>query len=168
MRRRKLRIRRWLTLAVALGALSFASSASAIPLVDHDGGGKATSAQANFTTPQGLKADGLRLQGIAQVYKQIAPETSYSTPQGLKADGLRLQGIAQVYQSQAAVPDVLERYAAVHPYGAGLTPAATRSQSSGFDWGDYAIGIGTGVGFILLLVASLAFGSQHRRRMQPA
>lgn len=140
MRRRKLRIRRWLTVAVALGALSFASSASAIPLVDHDGGGTATSAQANFTTPQGLKADGLRLQGIAQVYQSQA----------------------------AAVPDVLERYAAVHPYGAGLTPAATPSQSSGFDWGDYAIGIGTGVGFILLLVAGLAFGSHHRRRMQPA
>jgi hypothetical protein len=44
------------------------------------------------STPQGLKADGLRLQGIAQVYERMP------TAQGLKADGLRLEAIAQVYQ----------------------------------------------------------------------
>jgi hypothetical protein len=139
MRRRKLRIRRWLTMAVALGALSFASSASAIPLVDHNGGGTATSAQVYQS----------QAAAVPDVLERYAAEHPYGS-------------------QAAAVPDVLERYAAAHPYGAGLTPAATPSQSSGFDWGDYAIGIGTGVGFILLLVAGLAFGSQHRRRMQPA
>jgi len=200
-------------LAAALVTLSFASSAAAIPVVDNDGGKNtvglvlssatgatlvgrppdvrdAASVQASFSTPQGLKADGLRLQGIAQVYKQIGPETSFSTPQGLKADGLRLQGIAQVYQSQSgAVPDVLERYAAAHPYSAGLVSATSSSevvrppdvrdaayaartivpsQSSGFDWNDYAIGIGSGMGLTLLLVVSLGFGWQQRRRMQTA
>jgi hypothetical protein len=212
MRRRKFRIRRWVALAAALVTLSFASSAAAIPVVDNDGGRTvglvlssatgaapvsrppdvrdAASAQASFSTPQGLKADGLRLQGIAQVYKQIGPETSFSTPQGLKADGLRLQGIAQVYQSQSgAVPDVLERYAAAHPYGVGLASATSSSevvrppdvsdaayaartivpsQSSRFDWNDYAIGIGSGVGFTLLLAATLGVGWQQRRRMQTA
>ncbi len=185
MRRRKFRIRRWVALAAALVTLSFASSAAAIPVVDNDGGKNTVG-----LTPQGLKADGLRLQGIAQVYKQIGPETSFSTPQGLRADGLRLQGIAQVYQSQSgAVPDVLERYAAAHPYSAGLVSATSSSevvrppdvrdaayaartivpsQSSGFDWNDYAIGIGSGMGLTLLLVVSLGFGWQQRRRMQTA
>ena len=51
---------------------------------------------AGGTTPQGLKADGLRLQAIAQAYGQ----TEGSTPQGLKADGLRWQGIARAYESR--------------------------------------------------------------------
>ena len=44
----------------------------------------------------------------------------HTTPAGLKADGLRLQGIAQVYQQKQAVPDVVERYAATHSGGGRL------------------------------------------------
>jgi hypothetical protein len=46
----------------------------------------------------------------------------------LRADGLRWQGIAKAYQDsrQAPVPDALERYAAAHPYGAGLQPVQHR------------------------------------------
>ena len=43
----------------------------------------------------------------------------YSTQAGLKADGLRLQGMAQVYRDLKATPDVFERYAAAHPFGQG-------------------------------------------------
>ena len=145
MRRRKFRIRRLLALAVALGTLSFVSSASAMPIIDNGGGGNtvglgpSASAQASFPTPQGLKADGLRLQGNRAGLPEPVP----------------------------TVPDVLERYAAVHPYGAGLTPAIVPSQSSGFDWGDYAIGSAAG------WASSFSWpraspGSQQRRRMQPA
>jgi hypothetical protein len=236
---------------LVLGAIvagTVVSVADAVPVVE------GTSAQANFSTPQGLKADGLRLQGIAQVYQRSQQAASAPTSQGLKADGLRLQGIAQVYQqnqpvrdvferfaavhpygvglapatqsllvqrppdvrdaaqANVAVPDVLERYATTHPYGSGLTsstesllsrppdvqdaaagielsPATTStlvsrppdisdaaqvartvsfSQSSGFHWGDWAIGIGSGMGLILLLGAGLVLGRRQRHHVQTA
>ena len=65
-----------------------------------------------------------------------------------------------------AVPDVLERYAAAHPYGNGI--ASTLSRPNGFDWGDYAIGIGTGMGLILFLAGGLAMGRQRRHGVQTA
>jgi len=45
-------------------------------------------------TPQGLYADGLRMQGLADRYAYL---------QGLKADGLRWQGIARSYQQQVRI-----------------------------------------------------------------
>ncbi|HKP16937.1 MAG TPA: hypothetical protein VJT84_00570, partial [Gaiellaceae bacterium] len=75
-------------------------------------------------------------------------------------------------EAAAAAPDVIERYATAHPYGAGLSPATTSTlvsrppdvrdaaeaarfvsvgqPSSGFDWNDWAIGIGSGIGIALL------------------
>jgi hypothetical protein len=99
-----------------------------------------------------------------------------------------------VASASLAVPDVLERYVAAHPYGAGLPQATGRSpasastdvvrppdvadaaqaartfsvgQAGGFDWSDYGIGIGSGIGISLLLAGGLALGRQ-RRRMQTA
>ncbi|HKP17592.1 MAG TPA: hypothetical protein VJT84_03870, partial [Gaiellaceae bacterium] len=40
--------------------------------------------------------------------------------------------------------------------------------SSGFDWNDWAIGIGSGIGIALLLAGGLAAGLQRRHRMQTA
>jgi len=60
---------------------------------------------------------------------QDTPSTSgHTTPLGLRADGLRWQAIAKAYQDsrQAPVPDVFERYAAAHPYGAGVQPVQRR------------------------------------------
>jgi hypothetical protein len=168
------------------------------------------------STAQGLKADGLRLQGIAQVYKDLAAAQNFPTAQGIKADGLRLQGIAQVYKEigSTSVPDVFERYAAAHPYGAGLSNATSSTLVSppdvrdvaatlagtssvdvmnrhfnhedaifgnspslsvlsntgsgdSFNWGDWAIGIGSGIGLMLLLAGALA-GERQRRHMQTA
>jgi hypothetical protein len=56
-------------------------------------GGTANAMSVEGSTPQGLKADGLRLQGLADRYGQM----SGYTQQGLTADGLRLQGIADRY-----------------------------------------------------------------------
>src|SRR4029077_16076588 len=53
---------------------------------------------AGGSTPQGLKADGLRLQGIADRYAQLRG----STPAGLKGDGRSLQAMARAYQSRPA------------------------------------------------------------------
>src|SRR6266542_2262922 len=55
-------------------------------------------ALAGGTTPQGLKADGLRLQAMARAYGY----TDGSTPQGLEADGLRWQALARWYESRPA------------------------------------------------------------------
>ena len=186
-------------------------------------------------TSRGLTADGLRLQGTAQVYKQLGLAQNAPTPQGIKADGLRLQGIAQTYKQIQSVssPDVFERYATAHPYGVGLSEATSSTlvtsppdvrdaaaaanlqssdvferyakahpygtglsqvtsstlvtrppdvtdaaqavrygvsvnQSSGFDWGDYAIGIGTGMGLILILASGLVVTQHRRHRMLTA
>src|SRR2546423_8750178 len=50
------------------------------------------------TTPQGLKADGLRMQAMADRYQQLRGTTA----DGIRADGLRLQAIARSYQSRPA------------------------------------------------------------------
>jgi len=116
-----------------------------------------------YPTQQGLTADGLRLQGEAEVYKQLQSAQGYPTEQGLKADGLRLQGEAQVYQQLQDSPDVFERYAAAHPYGRGLSVSST-STSDGFDWSDWGIGIGVGAGIALILGAGLIMGRQLKHR----
>src|SRR6476660_4534459 len=79
------------------------------------------SATALYTTSAGLKADGLRWQGIAKRYEALGQSYSYPTALGLKAEGMRLQGTAQVYQTVQAGPDAFERYAASHPYGTGVS-----------------------------------------------
>jgi hypothetical protein len=91
----------------------------------------------------------------------------------------------------ASGPDVLERYATAHPYGVGLSSTSTPisrppdvrdaaqavqsgsfsqalSQASGFHWSDWAIGIGTGMGLILLLAGGLVMGRQVRHGVQTA
>jgi hypothetical protein len=90
--------------------------------------------------------------------------------------------------SSIAVPDVIERYATAHPYGTGLssqevsvprppdvTDAALTAQyssvggsTSGFNWGDWAIGIGSGIGIALLLGAGLVTSRQVRQRVRTA
>jgi hypothetical protein len=116
---------------VAIGATATAAGAAGSRL---DPGGP-------DSTPAGLKADGLRWQGIAATYKQLENASHFPTAQGMKADGLRLQGIAQVYQQLEATPS-----------------------SSGFDWNDWGIGIGTGVGMALILGGCLVMGRQLRHR----
>jgi hypothetical protein len=80
-------------------------------------------------------------------------QAGFPTPQGLKADGLRLQGIAKVYGQIR---------------GGQAPESGSFSRSSGFDWADYAIGIGSGMGLILVLAGGLAIGWQRRHRVQTA
>ena len=91
--------------------------------------------------------------------------------------------------SSVTVPDVIERYASAHPYGGGLpqqvsvprppdvTDAALTAQyssrpvsgsTSGFNWGDWAIGIGSGLGMALILGAGLVTSRQVRQRVRTA
>jgi hypothetical protein len=85
-----------------------------------------------------------------------------------------------------AEADAFERYAAAHPFGTGLssvsasasrppdvddTALAVRygsvgSTTNGFDWSDWAIGIGSGIGLALFLGGGLLMGRQLRHRVQ--
>jgi hypothetical protein len=130
-------------------------------------------ASALHVTAQGLKADGLRWNGVAQAYMQIrsgqdSAVVQNTTPEGLQADGLRWQGIAQTYQ-QAGTSDPVSRILAQEQgrrldqgLFASSTPS-TKVESGGFDWNDYAIGLGSGMGVILLLGAGLTMAIRLQR-----
>jgi hypothetical protein len=108
-------------------------------------------ATAAGSTPQGLKADGLRLQGIATAYKQLHGYT----PEGLAADGLRWQGIARAYQNRSAASfytpqslraEGLRWQAMAQAYGVANSPTVSNSSSDGFNWTDAGIGALGGLG----------------------
>jgi hypothetical protein len=117
------------------------------------------------TTPQGLKADGLRLQAMADRYQQLRG----TTPDGIRADGLRLQAIARAYQSRPAAtyytPQALQ--AMGHRWTAlaqayRQVPPSTVSSSSGFDWAD--AGIGAAGGLVLFVSGAIAVLFARRLR----
>ena len=150
--------------------------------------GTASAMSVEGATPQGLKADGLRLQGIADRYAQL----SGYTQQGLQADGFRLQGLADRYaQMRGYTQDGLRadglRYQAMaraygdRPAATFYTPQALKAEGlrwqrmaqaysqpqvvrdSGFDWG--AAGIGALGVFVAMLCASvLLFGIRRVRQ----
>jgi hypothetical protein len=150
--------------------------------------GTASAMSVEGTTPQGLKADGLRLQGLADRYVQM----SGSTQEGLKADGLRLQGLADRYaQMSGYTQDGLRadglRYQAMarayesRPAASFYTPQALKAEGlrwqamgqayaqpsqvvreSGFDWG--AAGIGAIGVFVAMLCAAVLILAVRRVR----
>ena len=89
--------------------------------------------------------------------------------------------------SSIPVPDLVERYARAHGYLGGpsqqlsvprppdVTDTALAVQfspvhesSDTFNWGDWAIGIGSGIGMTLILGAGLVTTRQVRQRLRPA
>ena len=99
---------------------------------------------------------------------QDAAAALHVTAQGLEADGLRWQGLAQAYQ-QGGTSDPVTRILAQErgrrlDQGsfAASTPSIEVVESGGFDWNDYAIGIGSGMGLILL-AAGLTMGIRLQR-----
>jgi len=146
----------WFRRLVVLGAVVAgltASSAAAIPMLDPQDSASATSHTTPLgIRADGLRWQAIarvyQLHGhaVPQYYGSrapYAPTTRHtqplpayygstapymSTSQSLAAPGLRWQAIAKAHQEnrQAPVPDVFERYAASHPYGAGLQPVQHR------------------------------------------
>ena len=126
-------------------------------------GGTANAMSSQGTTPQGLNADGLRLQGLADRYAQMRGYTQ----DGLRADGLRYQAMARAYADRPAAsfytPQALkaeglrwERMAQAYSQ-----PQVVRDSS--FDWG--AAGIGALGVFVAMLCASvLVFGIRRVRQ----
>jgi hypothetical protein len=103
---------------VVLGAVVAgvtASAAVAIPVVDPQDTGTAN-LSAPASRPPDIQ-DAMTARHAAAAKLNSDSTALHTTPAGLKADGLRWQGIAQVYQQKQAVPDVVERYAATHSGG---------------------------------------------------
>ena len=103
------------------------------------------------------------------------------------ADAFERYATAHPFGSGVAVADAFERYAAAHPFGSGVssvsasvprppdiadTALAVRygsvgaTNTNGFNWSDWAIGIGSGIGLALFLGGGLLMGRQLRHRMQ--
>jgi len=126
--------------------------------------GPANAVSVGGSTPQGLKADGLRLQGIAERYVQMRGYTQ----EGLKADGLRLQAMARAYQSRPAAsfytPQALKANGLRWQRMAQAYAQPQVTRSSGFDWS--AAGIGALGGFVALLCASVLILGVRRSRQE--
>jgi hypothetical protein len=132
--KRSIYLRRFRRLAI-LGAVVAgltASSAAAVPMLDPQSG-----PAVSHTTALGVRADGLRWQGIAKAYQQSGQTAAgHTTALGVRADGLRWQGIAKAYQQSGQ-----------------QTPAPASSGNSDLNWGDFGIGAGAMFGLALLVTA---------------
>jgi hypothetical protein len=136
---------RWLTFTVVLAAIS------------------ATAAHAG-TRPN----DRAGMLGVGA--QQIAGDSSDVGSRYLRSHAIRPNdraGSLGVASQLAPSPDVFERYASAHRYGAGLT-ATSVADSSGFRWEDYGAGVGTGIVAALLLAGALLVTPRRRQRTQPA
>lgn len=144
----KITISRFVGLVVLVAALS----------------GTANAMSAGGTTPQGLKADGLRLQGIADRYVQMRGYTQ----DGLRADGLRYQAMARAYANRPAAsfytPRALEAQGLRWQAMAQVYAQPQAVRNSGFDWG--AAGIGALGFFIIALCASVLVLGVRRMRQE--
>ena len=107
----------------------------------------------------GLKADGMRLQAMAQRYQQLHGYT----PAALEAMGARWQAMADLYARPSAVLRPDDR-AGVR--GTGVDPTrvvvATAGGSS-FDWGDAGIGAAGGLISVGFAAATFALVRRSRR-----
>lgn len=119
--------------------VTFGSAAALVMLVAvlATGAASASSSGSSHYTQQGLNADGLRYQAMAQRYRflQHRPAASYYTREALNAMGLRWLAMARLY---------------ARPQVSAVTAGGR------FDWTDAGIGIATGSVLALCLVALIA------------
>ena len=124
--------------------------------------GTANAMSVGGTTPQGLKADGLRLQGLADRYVQM----SGYTQDGLRADGLRYQAMSRAYADRPAAsfytPQALKAEGLRWQTMAQAYAQPQVVRDSGFDWG--AAGIGAIGVFVAMLCAAVLILAVRRIR----
>jgi hypothetical protein len=137
------RIARLVSLAAVTAALAavLAGQAAAYVVID--------SPQATHSTAAGVRADGLRLNAMADAY-QNRPASSYYTPQALQAQALRWEALAKAYERDQS------------------QTVATSSSSGGFDWRDGLIGVAGVVGLAIFAMGPLVIAARSRREQVPA
>jgi hypothetical protein len=146
MSRKSRRIRRWLVLGVAVGALGITATAQAFPVVEGGSGQPSTQTQYwtavnNFWKKQARENAGV-LPGLTPASQPYVQAVASLTPDQLRATfGTEISGLA------------------------GSQSGSTATGSDGFNWGDFAIGIGVALGAILIaaVLAQLARTSRSRR-----
>jgi hypothetical protein len=116
-------------ISLAVGTATAASTAGSTTLRLNADGLRLQRMADRYQWPQGLKADGLRLQAAVRFYES-RPAASYYTPEALKVQALRWQGIAATYK-----------------------PVVASTSGSSFDWRDAGVGVVALLGFTLLVVA---------------
>jgi hypothetical protein len=125
-------------------------------------------ATAAGTTQQGLKADGQRLQMMAQAYESRS-ERSFSAPQSVE---LRPGGLVgqEAYQQWATrrtptttYPDDRPRFRDLGSTASVSAPVTVSNTESGFDWSDAGVGAAGGLGFAGFAAAALVLARRLRR-----
>ena len=184
------RFRRLLVVgAVVAGAIVPAAAAVGRPPDVQDAASSNLIAQ---LSPPDVRDAALQTQTAApDVLERYAASHPFATaPLSANVEATRPPDIRDATAGSAVtIPDVIERYASAHPYASGLsqhvsvprppdvTDAALTAQysspsisgsTSGFNWGDWAIGIGSGIGMALLLGAGLITSRQLRQRVRTA
>ena len=137
---------RWLTLSFAVAAFAAAAAQAGIRPNDRAG-----------TLGVGSQRIAADTSDVVSRYLR-----SHATRPNDRAGSLGTAGVV------ASLPDVFERYAAEHPYGAGLAETLVVT-TGGFRWSDYGAGVGTGIVAVLLLAGVLfATPTRRKQRTQPA
>ena len=157
MSRKFFRMRRWLVLGVAAGALGITAAAQARPVLDEGNGAGAPSIRTQYWT------------AVDSFYKNHATALNAG---GATADQTVNPG-RPVYLGPDGVPaanivgpsDVFERTVQRGPEAYYATQAVpVTGGSEGFNWGDFTIGIGAALG-AMLAAALIAQLSRNRRRL---
>jgi hypothetical protein len=124
----------------------------------------ATAAQAGVRPNDRASSRGAGSQRIGADTSDVVSRylRSHATSLNDRAGSLGAAGVV------VPAPDVFERYAGEHPYGAGLTEPSVVTRD-GFRWSDYGAGVGTGIVAVLLLAGALfATPTRRKQRTQPA
>jgi len=158
-----IRLRRLILLGAVVAGIAVPAAAGAAPGSPPDVRDAATAANGQvpdvFERYTAAHPYGAGLPGQSTPVDRIIAQE-----QGRQHDlGLFSLGLTTPESSTLATrpPDVSDA-ADTARYGSSL------GQSSGFDWGDWAIGIGSGIGLVLFLGAGVAAGLQRHHRMQTA
>jgi hypothetical protein len=156
---------------LVLGAIvagTIASSADALPVVDNDGPSAQATGPFNRDTSYREAARAVPV-ALPDAIERFATAHPYGSGLAVPVPADRDTSYREAARAvPVPLPDAFERYATAHPYGSGLptVSASPNTVTRGFDWGDWAIGIGTGMG--ILLLGGLGIGLQLRHRVQTA
>jgi hypothetical protein len=124
-------------------------------------------AMAAGTTQQGLKADGLRLQMMAQAYQSHSAGSSAPQSVELRPGGLVGEKAYQHWATRATPPTARpDDRPGIRDLGSTASvsaPVTVSNTESGFDWSDAGVGAAGGLGFAGFAAAATVLARRLRR-----